>query len=246
MATTAKQRFEETVNGARKSVEVVAADIERKEKVMNDENQSAVRGTLRVYVGFAWQKNCDCRSDARWSAIKKYFKKTNEYIEKKYGVRVDFGRLRASHGRFVWDSVRHKIGKADILLFDVAAMPAKDPRVGENVRYQGFNTNVVLELGAALMNPNAKIIVMCPTNIKNRWPSDLSGLMYTEYQDEQTRDGFKRKFLDKWGVLPQYRARLAEVVEEKGWCSNADEEEEIPQEEIEQEEKGQEMRCEMR
>ena len=191
-------------------------------------------GTVRVYVGFAWQKNCDCRGDARWSAIKKYFKKTNEYIEKKYGVRVEFLRLRASHGRFIWDSVREKIRKADVLLFDVAALSGD----GVAASQASFNINVVLELGAAVMNPKSKILVMCPTELKDRWPPDLSGLMYTEYTEAKSGDVLQRKYVDKWGVLPQYRAMLAEVVEEKGLGINPDDEDEISQEEIEKAGKG--------
>ena len=190
--------------------------------------------SVRVYVGFASQKNCDCRGDARWSAIKKYFKKTNEYIEKKYGVRVEFLRLRASHGRFIWDSVREKISKADVLLFDVAALPED----GFAVSQAGFNINVVLELGAAVMNPKSKILVMCPTELKDRWPSDLSGLMYTEYTEAKSGDVLQRKYVDKWGVLPQYRAMLADVIEEKGFGINPDDEDEISQDEIEKVVKG--------
>ena len=190
-------------------------------------------GNVRVYVGFAWQKNCDCRGDARWSAIKKYFKKTNEFIEKKSGVRVEFLRLRASHGRFIWDSVREKIQKADVLLFDVAAL-SED---GAHASQASFNINVVLELGAAVMNPKSKILVMCPTELKDRWPSDLSGLLYTEYREAESGDVLQREYVDKWGVLPRYRGMLAEVVEEKGLGitpdANPDDEDEIPQEDVE-------------
>lgn len=190
--------------------------------------------TVRVYVGFAWQKDCDCRGDARWSAIKKYFKRTNEYIEKKYGVRVEFLRLRASHGRFIWDSVREKISKADVLLFDVAALPGE----GVAASQASFNINVVLELGAAVMNPLSKILVMCPTELKDRWPSDLSGLMYTEYTEAKSGDVLQRMYVDKWGVLPRYRGMLADVIGEKGFGINPDDEDEIPQDEIEADVKG--------
>jgi len=192
-----------------------------------------LRGRVRVYVGFAWQHVDHILKDSRWAAIKKYFKATNEYVEQAYGVGVDFRRLRASHGRFIWESIREKIEKADVLIFDVAAIPEQIGEIGSEVQYQALNGNVVLELGAALAKDRAKILLLCPQQLTGMLPSDLSGLLYTSYSDVVAKHGVERKYDDKWGVLPQYRSMVSEVIEDKGWGVGDDDEDAIPQEEIE-------------
>lgn len=52
-----------------------------------------VKSYAKGYVGFgfAWEKVADCTADARWHAIKRDFKKTNESPGKCSGVNVAFG-----------------------------------------------------------------------------------------------------------------------------------------------------------
>ena len=177
---------------------------------------SDVKNCVKVFVGFAWEKVADCTADASWSAIKQYFKKTNDSLCKRYGVSISFRRLRASHGRFIWESVREKIAAADVCIFDVAARPEDGGKTSNKVPYANFNANVLLELGAALAKPTPRVLIMKPSNLEVGWPSDLNGLCYTSYTDLITSKGLVRKYEDKWGVLPQYRSMVIEAIERKG------------------------------
>lgn len=201
--------------------------LDKKKFTMNDKSR------IKVYVGYAWQRVDHCIADERWSEIKNYFKRTNEHLETRYGVGIDFRRLRASHGRFIWDSVRDKILGADVLIFDVGMLPTSAVPTGKEISYKDFNANVILEMGAALANPNARMLLLCPKSLKNKIPTDISGLCYSSYIDKMEKDGIRRKYEDKWGVLPMYRSMVAEVIESKGW-SVGNVEEDLNQDTIEE------------
>jgi len=197
-------------------------DDKHKEKLELQNVQS--QGRVKVYVGFAWEHVEHILEDARWTAIKDYFNATNKSFERASGVGVDFRRLRASHGCFIWESIREKIEKADVLLFDVAAIPKPIGEIGSEIEYQALNENVILELGAAMAKSRAKILLLCPHQLTKVLPSDLKGLCYTSYSDVIAKKCIKRKYDDKWAVLPQYRSMLSDVVEDKGWGVVNDEE----------------------
>lgn len=173
-----------------------------------------VRAQVKVFVAYAWQKGVeDCKCDVYWKSIRDYFKGTNESLGA-HGITVSFRRLRASHGRFIWSDILSKMKSADVLIFDIAKAPAD----ASHQRVE-FNSNVLLELGATLALPEKKqVLVLCPSELKSQLPSDLSGFLYSFYTEEwlgAEDKGVKRKFEDKWGILPQYRAMLMDAVEEK-------------------------------
>lgn len=191
------------------------------------------KARIKVYVGYAWQKVNDCKSDERWTEIKKYFKRTNDYLEEHYGVGVDFRRLRASHGRFIWESVRDKISGADVLIFDVASLPVGAVANGKEIAYRNFNANVLVEVGAALANPNVRMLLLCPKSLKSKIPTDISGICYSSYVDIMGKNGINRKYEDKWGILPMYRSMVADVIESRGLAA-VEAEEDIAQDVIEE------------
>ena len=156
----------------------------------------SIRPVIRVFVGYSWDNDTHCKKDEGWTKIRDYFKPTKESLEKKYGITIDFRRLRASHGCFVWDSILSKIKAADILIFDVA-----------DKKEEGrFNQNVLLELGASMALGNKKVLVMCPDGMLRKFPSDLSGLCLSLYA------GKDKKPTDKWGLLPQFSGMVRDVL----------------------------------
>lgn len=172
--------------------------------------------TIRVRVGYGWQKNVDdCTKDTAWTSIRDRFKKINDGIERDYDVKVSFGRLRASHGRFIWESIAQKIRSADILIFDVAAAPltSKD---GEDKKPCQFNHNVLIELGAAMIaEPSKRVIILCPEEMADHFPSDMSGFLLTKYKRSQdAKNSSNRMFADGRGLFPAYQAMLREIIEE--------------------------------
>ena len=158
-----------------------------------------IKPVVKVFVGYSWDNDAHCKKDEGWTKIRDYFKPTKESLEKKYGITIDFRRLRASHGCFVWDSILSKIKAADILIFDVA--DKKEPK--------RFNQNVLLELGAAMALGDKKVLVMCPDGLLKKFPSDLSGLCLSLYAGED------KKPTDKWGLLPQFSGMVRDIVATK-------------------------------
>ena len=77
-----------------------------------------------------------------------------------------------------------------------------------------LNFNCLLELGAALALKK-KIFVLSPVGLRKTMPSDLSGILLSEYSMSVKEGKLKREFVDKIGLGNQYRARLRSVLREK-------------------------------
>ena len=98
----------------------------KKEQDVGSESQQRIR----VGVGYGWMKIQDddaadgraVLSDVFWRSLKKKFEPKHASFVKN-GVMIDFSRLRASHGKPMWDSILDSISKSDVLIFDVAASP---------------------------------------------------------------------------------------------------------------------------
>lgn len=168
--------------------------------------------TVKVGVGYGWQKGVkSCRDDQVWTTIRDFFKSASRGMEKPGMLKVDFRRLRASDGDIISSSIFRKIEMADILIFDVAATP----KVLQNVRKKRtLNFNCLLELGAALALKK-KIFVLSPVGLRKTMPSDLSGILLSEYSMSVKEGKLKREFVDKIGLGNQYRAKLRSVLREK-------------------------------
>lgn len=168
-----------------------------------------------IYFGYEWQRGIsDCTDDQYWVSIREQFCHQLKSYEKDGLVRVELRRLRASHGRFIWDSIFEKIKAADLLVFDVAKRGASGKHSGTGGRSAKFNLNVLLELGAA-MALKKRVLIMCPETDMKSFPSDLCGLLLTCYKSRSAGGKFNREFVDSRGLFPQLRAMLRQVIEEK-------------------------------
>ena len=194
----------------------------------------AKHATIRVGVGYGWMKDEDgdiqngraVLSDVFWQTIRTAFEPKHAAIEKT-GNRVNFSRLRASHGKIIWDSVLERIRKSDILIFDVAAAPetssfdAKDAdfdlcAIVREMAKKGnvLNANVLIEIGAAIAL-DKRIMLLCPEQWRDTIPSDLKGYMWTLYNWKGHGKDTKRCFVDQYGMQNGYMGMLRDVLNEK-------------------------------
>ena len=178
---------------------------------MVDNEKTTLRG-ITVAVGYGWQKfdesetlsqdkkpkGYDVLYDAFWKSIKSKFQPKCEGVKKSLNAKISFKRLRASHGKLVWNSILKNINNADVLVFDVAAAPeVKDmPKDWSNIKdvIKSFNYNVLVEIGVAL-GLDKHVVLMCPNHLFEKVPSDLKGYLWTTYTGEISKDGFKRALL---------------------------------------------------
>jgi len=172
---------------------------------------------VRIFVAYGWQKDDDTEctpgsrtKDRYWAAIKELFLRACEGVQDRTGVRIEFQRLRASHGSFIWTSVLEKIANADIMIVDLAKAPtgcAIDKATAE-----GLNSNALVELGASLALKK-KTIIMCPNDLKGIVPSDIAGYMLTLYDGAFMDGKFCKKTADTKGIVNNFRRLLEEAVE---------------------------------
>ena len=199
----------------------------------NGQVKATVNGnaTIRVGVGYGWMKTDDNDShngrsvlaDIFWQSIRKAFEPKHTAFEKK-GVHVNFSRLRASHGRIIWDSVLKRIRDSDILIFDVAAAVEVDEKdqkfdLGKALTVKTetgnvLNANVLIEIGAAIAL-DKRIMLLCPYEWRSSIPSDLKGYMWTFYNWKGCGKDTERCFTDQYGMQNGYIGMLHEVLEEK-------------------------------
>lgn len=196
------------------------------------DNEKITLHGITVAVGYGWQKfdesevsSKDKKSngyevlyDKFWKSIKSKFKPKCEGIEKSLNAKISFKRLRASHGKLVWESILKNINNADVLIFDVAAAPkAKDmPKDWSNIKdvILSLNYNVLVEIGVAL-GLDKRVVLMCPNHLFDEVPSDLKGYLWTTYTGEISKEGFKRCFCDERGVQNAFMGMLREAIREK-------------------------------
>ena len=170
---------------------------------------------VNIYVGYEWQKGVsDCTDDQYWVSIREQFRNQVKSFEKDGTVKIELRRLRASHGRFIWESILEKIEQADLLVFDIAKRPVTGRRGGIEKVSAKFNLNVLLELGAT-MALKKRTLIMCPEKAMKSFPSDLCGLLLTCYKSRSAGGSFNREFIDSRGLFPQLRAMVRQVIKEK-------------------------------
>jgi hypothetical protein len=198
---------------------------------MVDNEKTTLRG-ITVAVGYGWQmfdesepsnkdkkpKGYDVLYDAFWKSIRDKFLPKCEGVKKSLKAKISFKRLRASHGKLVWNSILKNINNADVLVFDVAAAPkAKDmPKDRSDIKdvIKSFNYNVLVEIGVAL-GLDKRVVLMCPDHLFDKVPSDLKGYLWTKYTGEISKEGFKRCFCDERGVQNAFMGMLREAIQEK-------------------------------
>ena len=198
---------------------------------MDNNEKTTLRG-ITVAVGYGWQKfdeleatskgkkanGYDVLYDEFWKSIKSKFQPKCEGVKKSLNAKISFKRLRASHGKLVWESILKNINNADVLVFDVAAAPkAKDmPKDRSDIKdvIKSFNYNVLVEIGVAL-GLDKRVVLMCPDHLFEKVPSDLKGYLWTTYTGEISKEGFKRCFCDERGVQNAFMGMLREAIREK-------------------------------
>jgi len=85
---------------------------------------------------------------------------------------VNVSRLRASVGRFTWDSIKEHIDDSDVLVFDLT--PTRTDAKGQPY----LTSNVWLEIGYALARPEKRVfLVHADEKGHTSLPSDLNGLI---------------------------------------------------------------------
>ena len=195
-------------------------------------NEKTIRHGITVAVGYGWQtfdesetsnkdkksKGYDVLYDAFWKSIKSKFQPKCEGVKKSLNAKISFKRLRASHGKLVWESILKNINNADVLVFDVAAAPeVKDmPKDWSNIKdvIKSFNYNVLVEIGVAL-GLDKRVVLMCPDHLFDKVPSDLKGYLWTKYTGEISKDGFERCFCDERGIQNAFMGMIREAIQEK-------------------------------
>lgn len=186
---------------------------------------------IKVFVGYSWHKGVSVSKDIFWATMQQRLSKIRESVQgrySKYNIRISVYRLRASHGEFVFDGVLNRIKEADFLIFDVADVSSLFAKkkdgfkfVGKfpnhNLEYDGFNANVLFELGMAFAL-RKKIFVFCPKCLDGKLPSDLNNFMWSFYNIKRkelpsAKNGSKkytytRELLDNIGFVNKFRGAL--------------------------------------
>ena len=193
---------------------------------------------ITIAVGYGWQKfeeedflpedtslskktvtkGYEVLHDQFWKSIKEKFIKKCEGISNTHNVKNSFSRLRASHGKLVWQSILEKIKQADVLIFDIAQppttkeIPEKEVDIKDVV--SSFNANVLVEIGVAL-GWDKRVMLMCPSHLFDKVPSDLKGYLWTTYTGKISKENFVRTFCDERGVQNAFMGMLREAIREK-------------------------------
>ena len=203
-------------------------------------NNAVKRHGITVAVGYGWQKfdsqemddvvigaeNALTQKDVKagynvlhdefWKSIKGKFKPKCDGVEKALKAKISFKRLRASHGKIVWQSILDGIKTADVLIFDIAQAPEKMPVKESDIKtvLSGFNANVLVEIGVAL-GLDKRVVLMCPEHLFRYVPSDLKGYLWTTYTGSISKNGFKRVLCDERGLQNAFMGMLREAIIEK-------------------------------
>lgn len=190
---------------------------------MEENNNTLFEGPVQIYVSYAWGKDGDDlippRQDKKWrnlqSLIKNVVDEVKKRVEKRPGefaLDVRINRLRGRHGSHLLGTLRERINRGDVLVMDIA---------DTEVAGVGFNPNVMLELGMAIGIGKLEargLFVLKPKTLK--WPSDLSGFLYSEYDPEKTNvDNYR--LADTQGFRAALRSAIEEIARARGMIGNA-------------------------
>ena len=106
---------------------------------------------INVSVGYGWMKVDEdapkdgkaVLSDVFWKTLKKAFATNLSGFEQNNQAKVEFSRLRASHGKIIWTSVLERIKNSDILIFDVAMSPDASALAGKELSGKALQEIIV-------------------------------------------------------------------------------------------------------
>lgn len=178
---------------------------------------------IQILIVYEWTKDSEghakgVRADSRWKRLRSITERVTEpfvkMVQKNPGqhpIQIRVNRLRGRHGMALIDALLDRIRKADIVIVDLGSETDENP-----------NHNVFIELGMALYARKAdsgSLFVLKPDNIK--WPSDLEGFFYTEYESAST-DSDKITLTDHLGFNAALRTRLREIAQDRGMFGDRD------------------------
>ena len=197
---------------------------------MEDKTQTTGKKCLRVKVGYGWQKMADNEGesetysvyrDVLWQSLRDKLECYGANFKTATGVDVCVSRLRAAHGKLVWQSILEGIAGADILVFDVGSM-VEDSIVADGTSVEDIlttlNHNVLVEIGVAV-GMKKPVMLLCPEKLFSAIPSDLKGYLWSLYSGkfvQKERLQFDRKMLDGPGFRGGFTAILHDVAESAG------------------------------
>ena len=174
--------------------------------------ETAAPFPIEEFLCYEWEKEDSMgskvpkalRQQRRWNGLRELIKSTIDNVKTRaaktpglYSLQIRVNRLRGRHGMYVLATLRERIRKADILVIDIgSAEPCS------------ANANTLLELGIAICqgkSESGSLFILKPQELK--WPSDLNGIMYTEYDGVGSKDG-SPKLLDRLGFDAALRTRI--------------------------------------
>ena len=194
---------------------------------MEVKTQTTGKKCLRVKVGYGWQKMADNEGesetysvyrDVLWQSLRDKLECYGANFKAATGVDVCVSRLRAAHGKLVWQSILEGIAGADILVFDVGSM-VEDSIVADGTSVEDIlttlNHNVLVEIGVAV-GMKKPVMLLCPEKLFSAISSDLKGYLWSLYSGkfvQKERLQFDRKMLDGPGFRGGFTAILHDVAE---------------------------------
>ena len=188
----------------------------------------SIRPWVQISVGYPWEKNVGARRDLRWQFLRKVITTAAESVEKqakagraKSSFRWDCRRLRATHGQEVLLSIQERIGRSDILAFDISERaPTLLFELGMAYGMQKTGTTSS-EGGSGLPS----MFVFMEEKRGVRIPSDLSSMLITCYKkSEKSTKGSTETFqlVDPSGFQAAMRSAIILKAIEKGiWHPSA-------------------------
>lgn len=176
-----------------------------------EKNQTVTQRAVEIYVSCPWAKRgkstVPMRQDKRWAFLRNLIKSVVDECyarartspgQHKLDIRLH--RLRGRQGMNLLTTLRDRIGRADLLVMDLA----------------GGNPNVLLEAGmaVAMHKPESgALIILKPKN--EPWPSNLQGIVYCNY-DKSLRRGLE----DQAGFRAALRTQILKVAKERGMMTD--------------------------
>lgn len=198
--------------------------------MLEDSTQVSAKKSLRVKVGYGWQKMADKEGEADaysvyrdilWQSLRDKLLSYGANFEDATGIRVEVSRLRAAHGKLVWQSILEGITAADVLVFDVGSM-VEHTIISNGMLVDDIlttlNRNVLVEIGVAI-GMGKPVMLLCPEKQFSVIPSDLKGYLWSLYTGKfvkKERLLFDRKMLDGPGFRGGFTAILHDVAESAG------------------------------
>jgi hypothetical protein len=149
-------------------------------------NEPSLGIPIEISIAYGWAEH-DKRTkkktgglNAHWKFLKEQIKsvvgqvlnESKSRVDAEYVLKIRISRLRARHGAGVLKSIKKRIKRSDILIFDIS----------------GKNPNVLFELGyaMAIKGTHTENIFVLTSNPKT--PSDLQFFMRTEYTIHKQQD----------------------------------------------------------